>query len=80
MRRAEAELTLTLVDQRLIIYNGESPLEQEFPTIAALVEHAQRVVKLRQADGFRVVAERSGDEIVMPPDPKAPPADAPPKP
>jgi len=71
MKRAESELTLTLVEQRLIIYNGDSPLEQEFPTVAALVEHAQRVVKLRQAEGFRVIAERSGDAIVMPPNPKA---------
>lgn len=71
MRRAESELTLTLLDQRLIIYMGDAPIEQEFPTVAALVEHAQRVVKLRQADGYRVVAERSGDAIVMPPAPKA---------
>ena len=77
MRRAESELTLTLIDQQLIIYNGDSPLEQEFPTVAALVEHAQRVVKLRQAEGFRVTAERSGDAIVMPPDPKAAPEEPP---
>jgi hypothetical protein len=73
MKRADFELTLTLVDQKLIIHGGESRLEQEFPSAAALVEHALRVVKLRQAEGYRVVAERKDDAIVMPPDPEPEP-------
>jgi uncharacterized protein with PhoU and TrkA domain len=71
MKRAETELTLTLVDIKLVIHGGDTRLEQEFASAAALVEHAMRVVKLRQADGFRVVAERKGDQIVMPPEPEA---------
>jgi hypothetical protein len=71
MKRAEAELTLTLLDTKLIIHGGDTRLEQEFPSTAALVEHSLRVVKLRQAEGFRVVAERKDDQIVMPPEPEA---------
>src|ERR1044071_2754783 len=70
MQRAEMELTLTLLDQKLIIHGGDTRLEQEFPSTAALVEHALRVVKLRQHDGYRVIAERKDDQIVMPPEPK----------
>lgn len=70
MRRGELELTLTLLETKLILYAGETRLEQEFPSVAALVEHVQRVVKLRQAEGYRVFEERSGDAIVMPPEPE----------
>ena len=70
MKRADFELTLTLVDQKLIIHGGDTRLEQEFPSAAALVEHSLRVVKLRQAEGYRVVAERKDDQIVMPPEPE----------
>ena len=78
MKRADFELTLTLVDQKLIIHGGDTRLEQEFPSPAALVEHALRVVKLRQAEGYRVVAERKDDQVVMPPEPE-PKADAKPE-
>ena len=70
MKRADFELTLTLVDQKLIIHGGDTRLEQEFPSAAALVEHALRVVKLRQAEGYRVTAERKDDQVVMPPEPE----------
>jgi hypothetical protein len=70
MKRGETELTLTLLETKLIIHGGEVRLEQEFPSAPALIEHAMRVVKLRQADGFRVSAERKDDQIVMPPDPE----------
>jgi hypothetical protein len=73
MQRADFELTLTLLDTKLIIYGGQGEqktrLEQEFPSEAALVEHALRVVKLRQKDGYAVVGERQNDQIVMPPEP-----------
>jgi hypothetical protein len=69
MKRAEAELTLTLLDTKLVIHGGDTRLEQEFASTAALVEHALRVVKLRQAEGFRVTAERKDDQVVMPPEP-----------
>src|SRR5690349_10552465 len=71
MRRAETELTLTLVDTKLIMHGGDTRIEQDFPSAAALVEHVQRVVRLRQADGYRVTDERQGDAIVMPPEPEA---------
>ena len=45
----------------------QTRLEQEFPNEAALVEHALRVVKLRQAEGYRVIGERKNEKIVMPP-------------
>ena len=71
MQRAEVELTLTLLDSKLIIHGGhgevQTRLEQEFPNEAALVEHALRVVKLRQQEGYRVIGERKDDKIVMPP-------------
>ncbi len=70
MKRADFELTLTLLDSKLIIHGGDTRLEQEFPSTAALVEHALRVVKLRQAEGYRVIAERKDDQIVMPPEPE----------
>jgi hypothetical protein len=70
MQRADFELTLTLLDQKLIIHGGDTRLEQEFPSAAALVEHALRVVKLRQAEGYRVTAERKNEQIVMPPEPE----------
>ena len=70
MQRADFELTLTLLDTKLIIHGGETRLEQEFPSEAALVEHALRVVKLRQAEGYRVVGERNNDQIVLPPEAK----------
>jgi hypothetical protein len=74
MQRAEIELTLTLIDTKLIIHGGagetQTRLEQEFASEAALVEHALRVVKLRQAEGYRVIGERKNDQIVMPPEPK----------
>lgn len=74
MQRAEIELTLTLIDTKLIINGGQGEtqtrLEQEFANEAALVEHALRVVKLRQAEGYRVIGERKNDQIVMPPEPK----------
>ncbi len=68
MQRADFELTLTLLDTKLIIHGGDTRLEQEFPSEAALVEHALRVVKLRQAEGYRVVGERTNDKIVLPPE------------
>ncbi|MEO8554496.1 MAG: hypothetical protein ABI678_31185 [Kofleriaceae bacterium] len=75
MQRAETELTLTLIDTKLIIHGGQGEtqtrLEQEFASEAALVEHALRVVKLRQAEGYRVIGERTDDQIVVPADPKA---------
>jgi hypothetical protein len=71
MQRAELELTLTLLDNKLIIHGGhgeiQTRLEQEFPDEAALVEHALRVVKLRQQEGYRVIGERQNEKIVMPP-------------
>jgi hypothetical protein len=71
LQRAEIELTLTLLDNKLIIHGGhgevQTRLEQEFPNEAALVEHALRVVKLRQQEGYRVIGERQDDKIVMPP-------------
>lgn len=70
MQRADFELTLTLLDTKLIIHGGETRLEQEFASEAALVEHALRVVKLRQAEGYRVIGERKNDQIVLPPEPK----------
>ncbi len=70
MKRAETELTLTLLDTKLVIHGAETRLEQEFASTAALVEHAMRVVKLRQAEGFRVTAERKDDQVVMPPEPE----------
>jgi hypothetical protein len=70
MKRADFELTLTLLETKLIIHGGETRLEQEFPSAAALIEHAMRVVKLRQAEGYRVIAERKDDQIVMPPEPE----------
>ncbi|MEO6774207.1 MAG: hypothetical protein ABI467_14505 [Kofleriaceae bacterium] len=70
MQRADFELTLTLLETKLIIQAGETRLEQEFANEAALVEHALRVVKLRQAEGYRVVGERKDDQIVLPPEPK----------
>jgi hypothetical protein len=73
MKRADFELTLTLLDTKLVIHGGETRLEQEFPSAAALVEHALRVVKLRQAEGYRVIAERKDDQIVMPPEPEVKP-------
>ena len=80
MKRAEAELTLTLLDTKLVIHGGDTRLEQEFASTAALVEHALRVVKLRQAEGFRVTAERKDDQVVMPPEPaEAEPAEKPEK-
>jgi hypothetical protein len=69
MQRADFELTLTLIDTKLIIHGGETRLDQEFPDAAALIEHALRVVKLRQQEGYRVIGERKNDQIVMPPDP-----------
>lgn len=69
MKRADFELTLTLLDTKLVIHGGDTRLEQEFASAAALVEHALRVVKLRQAEGYQVVAERKNDQIVMPPEP-----------
>ena len=69
MKRADTELTLTLLDNKLVIHGGDTRLEQEFASVAALVEHAMRVVKLRQAEGYRVTAERKDDQIVMPPEP-----------
>jgi hypothetical protein len=71
MKRAESELTLTLIDTKLVIHGGDTRLEQEFASTAALVEHALRVVKLRQAEGFRVTTERKDDQVVMPPEPAA---------
>jgi len=71
MQRGDITLTLTLLDTTLIMYDGDAPIEQQFDSVAALVEHVQRVVKLRQNAGYRVVAERSGNDIVMPPDPTA---------
>lgn len=68
MKRADTELTLTLIDTKLVMHGAETRIDQEFPTTAALVEHALRVVKLRQAEGFRVTAERKDDQIVMPPE------------
>jgi hypothetical protein len=68
LQRADYELTLTLVDTKLIIHGGETRLDQEFPDEAALVEHALRVVKLRQQEGYRVIGERKNDQIVMPPE------------
>lgn len=73
MKRADTELTLTLIDTKLVMHGGDTRIDQEFPSTAALVEHALRVVKLRQAEGFRVTAERKDDQIVMPPEPEAPP-------
>ena len=67
MKRADFELTLTLLDTKLVIHGGDTRLEQEFPSAAALVEHAMRVVKLRQAEGYRVIAERKDDQIILPP-------------
>ncbi|MFT3694843.1 MAG: hypothetical protein QM831_16965 [Kofleriaceae bacterium] len=73
MQRAEVELVLTLLDTKLIILQGQGEtktrIDQEFPSEAALVEHALRVVKLRQQEGFRVIGERKADQIVMPPEP-----------
>ena len=69
MKRADFELTLTLLETKLIIHGGETRLEQEFASAAALIEHAMRVVKLRQAEGYRVVAERQDDQLVLPPEP-----------
>jgi len=80
MKRADFELTLTLLETKLIIHGGETRLEQEFPTAAALIEHAMRVVKLRQAEGYRVIAERKEDQIVMPPEPEEPAGEKPEKP
>ena len=77
MKRGDTELTLTLLETKLIIHGGEVRLEQEFPSAAALIEHAMRVVKLRQAEGFRVSAERKDDQIVMPPDPEEAKSDTP---
>jgi hypothetical protein len=70
MKRVETEVTLTLLDTKLVIHGGETRLEQEFASTAALVEHAMRVVKLRQAEGYRVTAERKDDQVVMPPEPE----------
>ncbi|GEM_PF-2966326 len=67
MQLGEQEFTLTLVDTKLIIHGGEPRLDQEFADQAALVEHALRVVKLRQHQGYRVIGERKADQIVMPP-------------
>ncbi len=67
MQLGEQELTLTLVDTKLIIHGGETRLDQEFADEAALVEHALRVVKLRQQQGYRVIGERTNDKVVMPP-------------
>lgn len=67
MQLAEQELTLTLIDTKLVIHGGETRLDQEFADEAALVEHALRVVKLRQQHGYRVIGERKADQIVMPP-------------
>ncbi len=76
LQRGETEVTLTLVDAKLIIHGGDTRLDQEFPSDAALVEHAMRVVKLRQQEGFRVIGERKADQIVMPPEVKTDDADA----
>lgn len=46
MKRADFELTLTLIDTKLIICAGESRVDQDFPNAPALVEHAMRMVKL----------------------------------
>jgi C4-dicarboxylate-specific signal transduction histidine kinase len=73
MQRADVELTLTLLDTKLVIHGNDTRLEQEFPSTAALVEHALRVVKLRQAEGYRVTAERKDDQIVIPPEPEPTP-------
>jgi len=77
MKRAEIELTLTLLDTKLVMHGADTRLEQEFPSTAALVEHALRVVKLRQAEGFRVTAERKDDQVVMPPEPEEPKPETP---
>ena len=68
--RGTFELSLTLLDTKLITYDGDMPVEQEFETVALLIEHVQRVIQLRQRNGYRLIAERKDDEIVMPPDPK----------
>jgi hypothetical protein len=67
LQLGEQELTLTLLDTKLVIHGGETRLDQEFPDEASLVEHALRVVKLRQQQGFRVIGERKAEQIVMPP-------------
>lgn len=68
MQLGEQELTLTLIDTKLVIHGGETRLDQEFASAAELVEHALRVVKLRQHQGYRVIGERNADKIVMPPE------------
>jgi hypothetical protein len=68
MQLGEQELTLTLIDTKLVIHGGETRLDQEFASEAELVEHALRVVKLRQHQGYRVIGERKADKIVMPPE------------
>ena len=81
MRRAEEELSLTIVDQLLVHYDGRTRTDQEFDTLAALLAHVQRVIELRQKQGYRVIAERKDDAIVMPPSAKeAAAAPAPPPP
>jgi hypothetical protein len=69
--RGSHELTLTLLDTKLLTSDGDVPVEQDFETVGALVQHVQRVVALRQRGGYRVLAERKDDSVIMPPDPKA---------
>jgi len=69
--RGSHELTLTLLGTKLLTSDGDVPVEQEFETVAQIVDHVQRVVALRQRAGYRVLAERKTSAIIMPPDPKA---------
>jgi hypothetical protein len=69
MQKGAVELTLTLLDNKLLTYDGQTRTEQELESVAAVVAHVQRVIELRQKQGFRVTGERKDDAIVMPPEP-----------